>query len=227
MSPRPLLFLGLFSTAASAHIALSQPPTNSTDMKIRPCGAPAGGVRTGYDAGQTITVIWDETIDHPGHYRIAFDDDGRDVFQDPTGFTDVSGGPGVLLDGIPDGDAGVTHYEVQLTLPSISCDTCTLQVIQVMTDKGPVWGDNDVYYQCADLRLVLADGGVSDGGTDGGAQADAGPGADGGVDGGAAQPDAGTTPGATGGCGCSSGGAGLAVLALLLLLGLRVRRAPR
>jgi hypothetical protein len=58
--------------------------------------------------GQTITVTWDEYVDHPGHFRIAFDDDGQDIFVDPKGFEDVSGGPGVLIDGIADRSGGGT-----------------------------------------------------------------------------------------------------------------------
>jgi hypothetical protein len=60
----------------------------------------------------------------------------------------------VLADRIPDAAGGLTHGEVQVTLPSTACDACTLQLIQVMTDKPPFDGGDDFYYQCADLRLV-------------------------------------------------------------------------
>ena len=49
--------------------------------------------------------------------------------------------------------SGLTHGEVPVTLPDIECDGCTLQLIQVMTDKPPFDGADDFYYQCADLRL--------------------------------------------------------------------------
>jgi len=43
---------------------------------------------------------------------------------------------------------------VQVKLPDVECTACTLQLIQVMTDKPPFDGGDDFYFQCADLRLV-------------------------------------------------------------------------
>jgi len=131
------------------------------DMKFGPCGRP-GGTRganvTTYAPGETITVVFDELIDHPGFYRIAFDPDGDDDLATPTwNGTDWVPPAGVVIlrDLIPDAAAGLTHGEVPVTLPSTPCDRCTLQLIQVMTDKPPFDGGDDFYYQCADLRLVL------------------------------------------------------------------------
>jgi len=101
----------------------------------------------------------------------------------------------VLLDGIADKGRGESDYVVTVTLPNMTCDNCTLQVIQVMTDKEPFTtpGD-DIYYQCADL--VLREGGTPpDAGT--------GTGTDAGTDTGT-DPDAGTDTGA--GTGADSGG---------------------
>lgn len=175
------------------------------------------------EPGTTITVVWDETIDHPGHYRIAFDDQGDDGFQDPpclancdttamvigTAPTDYSD-PTVLADGIADQNGG--RYSYTVTLPNIECDQCTLQLIQVMTDRPPyASGGNDIYYQCADLVLIA--GGVL--------------------------PDAGTSPPTGGGCSCRAApgstpparapiGAALVIgLAALLVYRRRKRRAIR
>ena len=87
-----------------------------------------------FKPGQTITVSWDETINHPGHYRISFDSNGTG-FPDPKSFTDYDSGPTDLVDNIADKNGGA--YTQQVTLPNISCMNCTLQVIQVMTDKPP------------------------------------------------------------------------------------------
>ena len=46
----------------------------------------------------------------------------------------------------------LADYE-QVTLPDVECERCTLQLIQVMTDKAPYGDGNDLYYQCADLAL--------------------------------------------------------------------------
>lgn len=145
----------LASAPADAHIALMDPPARTASLKSGPCGASGstrGATVTTLQPGATITVTWEETVDHPGHYRIAFDEDGDDLFVDPQGFEDVGGGPGVLLDGIADrGGGGI--YSQEITLPDVECDNCTLQVIQVMSDKPPYGDGNDMYYQCADLVL--------------------------------------------------------------------------
>ncbi|MFA9472798.1 MAG: hypothetical protein ACERNK_19695, partial [Deltaproteobacteria bacterium] len=61
-------------------------------------------------------------------------------------------------------------YMATVTLPNVTCDNCTLQVIQVMYDKPPyTTPGNDIYYQCADL--VLREGAAppdADAGTDAG-----------------------------------------------------------
>src|SRR5258706_15682682 len=76
----------LGTSTASAHIAMTYPAPRTSALKTGPCGA-AGSTRgttvTTFDPGQTITVEWDETVAHPGHYRIAFDDNGDDVFKNP------------------------------------------------------------------------------------------------------------------------------------------------
>lgn len=142
------------SAPAFAHIALEWPPPRTSDQKAGPCGVTGsarGQTYTAFPPGAVITVRWRETIDHPGHFRISFDDDGDDDFVDPASFEDRDTAPSVLVDGIADAFLGA--YEQQVTLPDITCERCTLQVIQVMTDKPPYGDGNDLYYQCADLAL--------------------------------------------------------------------------
>lgn len=145
----------LSSGSALAHIQLDYPTARWEDQKAGPCGRSGEG-RTErvnrFRPGATITVRWRETIDHPAHYRIAFDEDGDDDFPTPAGFDDTSGGPTVLVDGIADGSGG--EYEQEITLPNVECDNCTLQLIQMMKDKAPYGDGNDIYFQCADLELT-------------------------------------------------------------------------
>lgn len=161
-----------FPALASAHIGLLSPESRygPSVLKAAPCGM-AGGQRTTdkvYEvkSGATITVMWDEYINHPSHYRISFDDNGDDDFHEPTyngptatidpsGFTPYEY-PTTLVDFIADMQGGT--YTQQVTLPDIECDNCTLQLIQVMYDKPPYDCDtnpscNDVYHQCVDLVL--------------------------------------------------------------------------
>ncbi|MGE0868368.1 MAG: SCE4755 family polysaccharide monooxygenase-like protein [Kofleriaceae bacterium] len=172
---RLLLGIGavvLMATPAVAHIHLTSPlartDSSTGDQKSEHCGV-TGQTRnparvTTFRPGETITVTWLETINHPGHFRIAFQADG-DVFGipaagdgppagfpsvDQTGMTDAAGAI-ILKDFVPDGT-----LSAQVTLPDIECENCTLQFIQVMTDKPPYTVDeasDDIYFNCADIRL--------------------------------------------------------------------------
>lgn len=146
-----------FAAPATAHIQLDEPTARISDQKTGPCGA-AGSTRgdnvTTFEAGQTIEIKWRETINHPGHYRISFDADGQDDFVDPAAFDDFNTAPSVMLDNIADNNGG--SYTQTMTLPMEPCDNCTIQVVQVMTDKAPYGDGNDLYYQCADIRIVAA-----------------------------------------------------------------------
>lgn len=134
------------SGTASAHITMTSPKPRSVDQKAGPCGA-VGSTRgsnvSTFKPGQTITVEWDETVEHPGHYRIAFDEDGEDAFKNPG-----EEGAVALVDNIVDRNGG-GHYTQQVTLPTMTCTNCTLQLIQVMEVAPPY----TFYYQCADIVL--------------------------------------------------------------------------
>lgn len=174
----------LSTSTAEAHLGLDAPTSRygRGTLKSPPCGQ-TGGTRTQnvttFEAGQTITVQWNEYINHPSHYRIAFDDDGDDDFEDPACLSGCNSrnpvvqmynNSTVLLDGIADANGGT--YTATVTLPDIECNNCTLQVIQVMYDKPPYTiPGNEMYYQCADLvlqRTAPPDAGVVDSGADAG-----------------------------------------------------------
>lgn len=185
-----VVFLSSATTPAWAHLGLVDPPSRygQGTLKTGPCGR-LNGARsnnvTTYVAGSVITLTFDEYIDHPGHFRIAFDEDGDDDFVDPactagcdstTPTIERYSNANVLLDGIADTAGGFTTLDVPL--PNVECNNCTLQVIQVMYDKPPyVLGGDDIYYQCADLILVRppVDAGVP---VDTGPLPDTGPGED-------------------------------------------------
>jgi hypothetical protein len=170
----------MVASQSAAHLWLTDPPARhpADDLKYGPCGVGTPDSRTTdpdlittYSPGETITLTWIETIDHdPSHFRVAFSEFGDTEFVDPTGYDDIGNDYPIVLDGIADADAGAGHeYQVQVTLPNIQCDSCTLQVIQVMHDKPP-WGPgggDDIYYQCADIVLEgdLVDNPVGSGGT--------------------------------------------------------------
>jgi hypothetical protein len=70
----------LVPTRAQAHFvlqapeALSQQNTLGDPQKAAPCGGGGivpTGVVTEYEEGSLITITIDETITHPGHYRVG------------------------------------------------------------------------------------------------------------------------------------------------------------
>jgi hypothetical protein len=171
--------LQLASSNAFAHIELQVPLNRYSDIKSGdnkscPCGSgttnrscrkpeefsdPNRSVdrATTFAPGDTITVRFDEYVGHAGRYRVAFDPDGADL-------DDFN--QNILLDEQdPRGNAGNmgegSMWEFQVTLPDMTCDNCTLQLIQVMDGNitDPVLNPADrggTYFQCADI--VLAEG---------------------------------------------------------------------
>ncbi|MBZ5710405.1 SCE4755 family polysaccharide monooxygenase-like protein [Nannocystis pusilla] len=152
----------LVAGTAAAHIQMQHPTPRYPDQKAGPCGKGAGDAPTAnintFQGGETIVVRWTETVQHPGHFRISFDDEGQDDFGDPTAYDDFYSNPAVLVDEIADKVEPQAMYEQEITFPEMSCDSCTLQLLQVMTDKPPFGpaGGSDFYYQCADIVLMGA-----------------------------------------------------------------------
>ncbi len=223
--------------AAVAHVQIKVPKQRHMLQKDGPCGE-EGGTRSQnvceFQPGATITVEWDETIEHPGHFRVSFDEDGVDGLIDPADYDDFDNSPAVLEDAIPDRDVdedGNSRYSIQIMLPDVECDNCTLQLIQVMSDKPP-WGPeggNDIYYQCADLVLsrdapaepAPGCGAEATGGEDAGSGGSPDAGSGGGGGGGSSDAGSGGAGGggaADEGGGCSAGGNASGVAALLIAL---------
>src|SRR5262245_33594464 len=93
------MLAGTLLLLAMGHFQLDNPPSwiNENGLgdpqKDEPCGGEGGtptGVVTQYQAGQTVTLMWTETIYHPGHWRIALAEDRAD-FVDPVVSTDGNG----------------------------------------------------------------------------------------------------------------------------------------
>lgn len=120
------------------------PRSTNPGIKIGPCG---GIARTATPAvfapGATITVNWEETIDHPGRYEFYFS------AANDAGFT--------LLKTVPDTATGALPHQftTTLTLPNVSCTDCTLQMIQVMTENP---ANPSYYYSCADIQTMAVTG---------------------------------------------------------------------
>ena len=143
-------------------------------------GFPCGGSNTDYGkpsyivsqatGGSKLHIKVQETIYHPGHYRVALAvNSPAELPVDPKATTEttergprsVSGEimdpvqPPVLADGLFPHAAKVdTPQETDVTLPNISCKRCTLQVIQFMEQHGPNNPGLYTYHHCATIQIT-------------------------------------------------------------------------
>lgn len=193
-----LLACGLLATAASvcapapanAHFILKAPEASlaqdnlGSPQKAAPCGDDGSGVASGkvtaYQSGQTITVTINETIYHPGHYRISLGVGGPgDIPVEPVVTPDASSPCGsapidpnpvfpVLADGVFKHNAPFdAPQSITITLPKdVTCDHCTLQVLEFMSNHGLNDPGGCYYHHCSDIS-IQADPGLttSSGGT--------------------------------------------------------------
>ncbi len=190
-----LAAVGLGSASARAHFILQSPPSAyeqnflGDPQKAPPCGdegnAVGTGVITSFQGGDTITITIDETIFHPGHYRIALAvNDISELPEEPPvtpnntpcGTVPIMNPPvfPVLADGVfvhEDPFAGPQSIDIKLPA-DINCDNCTLQVIQFMSNHGLNNPGGCFYHHCAAISVTsvgASTGGdtTSGGGTDG------------------------------------------------------------
>ncbi|MDZ4698028.1 MAG: SCE4755 family polysaccharide monooxygenase-like protein [Deltaproteobacteria bacterium] len=180
--------LSAMAPVAHAHILLSMPkPRVPGKDDIKYAARPCGGTRnlaavTTFKPGETILFKWNETVPHPGYFRIELDSTGDDSFgyldkatYDNTIYKYFNGGTVKLADlpkevvepveagnslwilrdywGLHDGKAGKLPWEIMVKLPNIVCDNCTLRVTQVMADPGRAYA-NAFYLHCADIKIA-------------------------------------------------------------------------
>jgi len=168
---------------ASAHFILVAPDSWVVEnqlgdpQKAGPCGEGAAGVTptnkiTPMAGGSKLHIKVQETIYHPGQYRVALSVKGRyelpadpeaTVEMGPRGFVSVSGKidpnpkPPVLADGLfvhHEAQAKGSFWETDVQLPNINCDKCTVQVIQFMEKHGLNKEGYYTYHHCADLKIT-------------------------------------------------------------------------
>ncbi|WP_394848708.1 lytic polysaccharide monooxygenase [Pendulispora brunnea] len=231
--------------AAQAHFHLNAPAASlvqddqGNPQKVGPCGSntgtPSGQVTT-YRPGQAVDISINETVFHPGHYRVALavnapselpKDPKVTEGSSPCGSADIEKQPKfpVLGDGLLVHDAPFRGPQtMRVVLPSnVTCTKCTLQVLEFMGEHDP----NCFYYHCANISIqgeaVDAGPGTDAGGTPGG-DADAG-----GGNGGNGENEE-IDSGSSGGCSSSGGSTatgGFAGLFALTWLGVVRRRRLR
>src|SRR5262249_3314781 len=134
----------------------------------------ASNVVTKVKAGSKVTIVWAETVPHPGHYRISFSQDRKQFVEPVPVVTNnncvsapIDNAPAlpVLVDGIDKHDPTMNTQEI--TIPNTPCERCTIQVLEFMSNHAPPC----FYHHCADVQVVTdLDGGPeaipTGGGTD-------------------------------------------------------------
>jgi hypothetical protein len=182
--------IAALSGAADAHFVLVSPAASMVQnrlgdpQKIAPCGGvsanpgrgtpanpgvPSGAV-TNVKGGTNLPLLVQESIFHPGHYRVALARTAAQLPPDPvvtTAQTDrgvrsqsavIQNPPvaPVLLDGIfPHTERPTQNFEAEIPIPNITCPNCVLQVIEFMADHPGVAVDGGhSYHHCAILNIT-------------------------------------------------------------------------
>ncbi len=185
----------MFATTARAHFKLMAPESWSAQnlfgdpQKSAPCGQadpgnavePSGQVKV-LREGSVLTVTIDETIFHPGHYRISLAANQASLPPDPAvtpgssacGSTSIEMNPTLPL--LADGQLIHTAAfgepkSIQIQLPAgLTCTNCVLQVAEFMSNHGLNNPGGCFYHHCANVTIEAADAGTL--AADGGAKVD-------------------------------------------------------
>lgn len=186
----PYVLLGLIGLLAlapvtSAHFKLIAPQgwLVESDLgdpqKVAPCGganatatspAALSNIVNKIQGGQKLHIKVQETVFHPGHYRVALAVNSRaELPKDPMvmtkegarGPTSVSAmiqNPAVipvLVDGLfAHTTKSADPFETDIEMPNINCPKCTLQIIEFMAEHGLNADGDFSYHHCADIQIT-------------------------------------------------------------------------
>jgi hypothetical protein len=147
-------------------------------QKAGPCGGTSADAGTPTNTvskvqgGQPLHLKVQETVFHPGHYRVALAVNSRaELPADPEVTTrDSERGPWsvsakiqnpaqppVLVDNLwahTDRAAIAEPFETDIMIPNINCEKCTLQIIQFMAEHARNRDGDFSYHHCADLQIT-------------------------------------------------------------------------
>lgn len=172
-----------------AHFVLVSPAASLVQnrlgdpQKIAPCGGvsanpgrgtpPNPGVPsnavTEIKGGTTFHLLIQETVFHPGHYRVALARTAAQLPADPAVVTrDTERGPWsvsaaiqnppvapVLADGLfPHTERPTGNFEADVAIPNIDCPKCLIQVIQFMAEHAKNADGDYSYHHCAVVNIT-------------------------------------------------------------------------
>jgi hypothetical protein len=177
--------LVLNAQSASAHFKLLEPASwliesdRGDPQKSGPCGGSntdwgkPSYVITKAVGGQKLHIKIQETVYHPGHFRVALAVNSptelppdpqvttRDTEKGPLSVSAVIQNPPqipVLADGLFARNtrpaAPMDFLETDVQLPNINCKKCTLQVVQFMAEHAFNNPGGYAYHHCAVLEIT-------------------------------------------------------------------------
>ena len=128
-----------------AHAKLTSPvprdPNSNGGNKSGPCGPIAKSNPTAtFKAGETISVSWLETVNHPGRFIFSLSSNNDQNFVNFATIVDTQN------------TGGMHSFSSSIKLPDVTCDNCTLRMIQSM-EENP---NAPTYYSCADIKIIPA-----------------------------------------------------------------------
>jgi hypothetical protein len=136
---------------------------------------PSGAV-TNVKGGTDLPLLVQESIYHPGHYRVALAKTMAQLPKDPeVTVVQTANGPRsqsaviqnppvapVLLDGIfahTEKPASPQTFDGMIPIPNITCPNCVLQVIEFMAEHPGIAVDGGHnYHHCAILNITADPG---------------------------------------------------------------------
>ena len=173
---------GIAPAVVHAHFKLLEPASWQVEnergdpQKAAPCGADSKSAASNtigkFVGGSKLHLKVQETVYHPGHYRVALAVNSReDLPTDPVTIERMTErGPQsvwaaiqsppqipVIADGLFQHytrPASPQTYEADVQLPNISCPKCTLQIIQFMAQHAYNQPGGYSYHHCAELQIT-------------------------------------------------------------------------
>jgi hypothetical protein len=173
--------LAVFAPMGNAHFRLIEPGQwieqneKGDPQKAAPCGGTSAdpGKPTNMvvkvQGGDKLHIKVQETVFHPGFYRISLAVNSRDELpKDPEPQTIASARgplsvsaaiqyppqPPILVNGLwPHTSRFDKDLETDVEIPNISCAKCTLQVIQFMANHALNKDGDYTYHHCVDLQI--------------------------------------------------------------------------
>jgi hypothetical protein len=175
------LALAVIAPNGFAHCRLMEPASWLQEnqlgdpQKMGPCGGtsadagkPSGSVTT-VQGGEKLHIKIQETVFHPGFYRVSLAVNSRDELpKDPEVKTEPAANgprsvsaaiqyppqPPVLADGLFQHTMKLDkEQETDVEIPNINCAGCILQVVEFMANHGLNKDGDFTYHHCAVLQI--------------------------------------------------------------------------